>query len=189
LSGLPDEDFNRLKRNSKSVSIAIFQGRNDRYLPTRISYHRHELDTKLRVESRAFSSQEYRCFEGEEYPLDLSQIQGIWLDPLSVAFNHLQVIDIDVMVAAYWIIPIVTSASVQSLRRIIFRNTDDYSHSPFPLPLRHLDLLLWEEFPAVKVILDNPTTFSWDHFKENMRLLYHHNRLGKMMRKGVSVNT
>jgi hypothetical protein len=176
----PVRDRRLLCQSAQCVYIKICQ--KERYLPDLIFQHRWIFRYAAVNLGCQYLAREYRRFDGQEYPLDLREIQGSWLEPLP-QFTNLQVLDLDIMTAIYWLIPILKSSSNQTLRRIIFRDTEKLDNITFPLPLEELDLQL-SEMPAVKVILLQNTSIAWVHFRKRMPLLYSRKGLKRLFPKG-----
>jgi hypothetical protein len=170
LSGGPVHDYDNLKSMVASVYIGLFRGGGPTYLPDRITDHRQSLREGLKQEGLTYRAQDYTDFEGESYPIDLSGCRGVWNERFP-KMENVQVIDLDVMMAVYWLLPLFSSAS-DDLRRIIFRNSAKFEKTAFRIPLEELDLGLLQ-FPEVKVILLDNSSAAWNYFKRKLPLLYH----------------
>lgn len=155
------------------------------YLPVLVHNHRTSLRISVRSGGAPFLPNHYKTYEGVVYPEDIQRIEGIWLESLP-SFTNLVVLDMDINLALFWLLPILGATTSTFLRRICLRNTDDFFQLSMRFPAVELDLVLDEDFPLTKIILLFPTPASINYFSRKMVLCNYKGFIG-VVKIGLSI--
>ena len=149
------------------------------YAPERIHMHRVILQTEQKFIGKTYTDEQYRTFEGECWPDDLSQVTGLWTQPLNCSLSNLVIVDLTIHDALFWVIPILDAlGNSPALRRLILRFRDDWDLLPFPFPFLSLDQRV-SAIPSASVLIawaEDKTPFV-DVFRRNLPRLHEAGKL------------
>jgi hypothetical protein len=145
----------RIKRKTKFLILRCPHPlpRRSGYIVEQVKTHRSLLEIQNAARGVEYTMEEWHTYKGSRYPADLSELPGLWKNPLDFRFSNLTLVDLPINHAIYWTMPILQAIEPTApFRRIIIRHCQDWNTFAIPFPFQAFDSHLMHR-PAAKVLL------------------------------------